>query len=100
MGTDFDTCTCMHLAEYRCDCRPVMVNGACVKTEEGNEWKKYLDLELDSSVFLKVRKLMQKKNMIREMMLGGSHLQLFSASQAVDEATKYLERTVVYDLYR
>ena len=100
MGTDFDTCTCMHLAEYRCDCRPVMVNGACVKTEEGNEWKKYLDLELDSSVFLIVRKLMQKKNMIREMMLGGSHLQLFSASQAVDEATKYLERTVVYDLYR
>ena len=100
LGTDFDTCTCMHLAEYRCDCRPIGIEGACMKTADGTEWKKYLDLKLDSSVFPKVRRILQKKNLIHEMMLGGCHMQLFPAAAAIDEATSYLEKTVVYDLYR
>ena len=100
LGADFESCTCMHLAEYRCDCRPVGISGACLKTENGTEWKKYLDLQLDSSVFPQVRKIMRKKNLIREMMLGGCHMQLFPAASAIDEATHYLEKKVVYDLYR
>lgn len=100
LGTDFDTCTCMHLAEYRCDCRKIVIQGASVRGSEGAEWKKYLDLDIDSSVFLKVRKIMQRKNMIREGTLGGCHMMYFSASAAIDEATKYLEKSTVYELYR
>lgn len=100
LGTDFDTVTCMHLAEYRNDCRPIGISGSCVNTEEGPIWKKYLDLNIDSSTFLKVRPLMQRKNMIREIMLGGSHIQFFSATDAIDETMRYLEKYTVYDLYR
>ncbi len=100
LGTDFDTCTCMHLAEYRCDCRPVMIDGAAVKTENGTAWRKYLDLSLNADSFLKVGALMEKKKMVRETELGGCRIRYFSAAQAIDEATKYFEKTVVYDLYR
>ena len=100
IGTDFDKCTCMHLAEYRCDCRPIVINGACLNTKDGPVWKKYLDLDIDSDAFIKIRERMVKKKMIRETVLGGSRIQYFSAAAAIDEATRYFDRTVVYDLYR
>lgn len=100
LGADFDSVTCMHLAEYRNDCRPIGISGASVNTEAGPIWKKYLDLNTDSSSFKKVRTIMKRKNMIREIMLAGSHIQFFSAVDAVDEAMKYLEQYTIYDLYR
>ena len=90
----------MHLAEYRTDCRPIKIMGACVNEGKGPEWKKYLDLDIDSSVFPKICNQMARKNMIREIMLGGSRLQFFSATAAIDEATSYFEKTSVYELYR
>lgn len=100
LGTDFDSCTCMHLAEYRSECRPVVLEGSAVEENGKAVWKKYLDLKLNSSDFVNVRPIMEKKNMIREVMLGSCHIRCFSAADAVDEAVRYFERTVVYDLYR
>ena len=100
LGADFSTVTCMHLAEYRCDARPIQICGASIETEKGTEWKKYLDLEIDSSDFNKVRPLMVRKNMIQETMLSGCHIQFFSATEAIDVATEYFEKTGVYELYR
>ena len=100
IGADFDSTTCMHLAEYRTDCRPIKIMGACVDEGTGPEWKKYLDLDIDSSVFPKICGQMARKNMIREIMLGGSKIQFFSAASAIDEATSYFEKTSVYELYR
>ncbi len=99
-GVDFDKATCMHLAEYRCDARPIQIHGASIQTENGKKWKKYLDLDLDSDVFIKVRQIMQRKNMVKQTMIGGCKVMYFSASTAIDEATSYLERTQVYELYR
>lgn len=100
LGVDFDVCTCMHLAEYRCDARPIQIQGASILSENGKEWKKYLDLDIDSSEFINVRKIMQRKNMIKSTTLGGCKIMYFSASGAIDEATSYLEKTQVYELYR
>ena len=100
IGCDFDSATCMHLAEYRSDCRPIGIQGAKVKTAEGDVWRKYLDLQLDSDIFLKVGQMMRKKNMVRETMLGGCKIMLFSAASAIDEAMRYFDKTMVYDLYR
>ena len=62
--------------------------------------RKYLDLQLDSDIFLKVGQMMRKKNMVREAMLGGCKITLFSAANAIDEAMRYFDKTMVYDLYR
>lgn len=99
LGADFDSCTCMHLAEYRTDCRPIKINGSKVSTPEGDKWVRYLDLDIDSSSFTKVRQRMAAKNMIRETNLGGCHIQFFSAVNAIDEAEKMFEQSV-YELYR
>ena len=100
IGCDLDKATCMHLAEYRTDCRPIKINGAKV-TENGRDvWKKYLDLDINSEDFLKIKKTMQRKNMIREIMLGGCKIMFFPAAAAIDEATAYFERTSVFELYR
>ncbi|MBQ9823336.1 MAG: AAC(3) family N-acetyltransferase [Solobacterium sp.] len=100
MGTGFDTCTCMHLAEYRCDCRPIIISGASMSSSDGAAWKKYLDLDIDSSVFEKVRGILVRKKLIRETVIGGSRIQFFPAAAAIDEAVRYFDKTVVYDLYR
>lgn len=100
LGVDFSKLTCMHLAEYRCDSRPIQICGSSVETANGTEWRSFLDLELDSDEFDKVRPIMARKNMIQETMLSGCHIQMFSAVDAVDEATKYFEKTCVFDLYR
>lgn len=101
LGTGFETCTCMHLAEYHYEARPVIISGASRKTLNGDtEWKEYLDLDLDSSVFPKVGEIMRKKGQIAETNLGPCHMQFFSATNAIDETVKYFEKTVIYDLYR
>lgn len=38
--------------------------------------------------------------MIQEMDLNSCHTQLFSATTAIDETSKYFDKTIVYDLYR
>lgn len=100
LGVGFDKVTCMHLAEYRAECRPIIVEGASTRSAEGKEWRKYLNLDLDSSSFKKVGTIMKKKGMIKETMVGNCHIQFFSVNDAVDEATQYFEKTVLYDLYR
>ncbi len=100
LGTGFDKCTCMHLAEYRSDCRPIGIQGASVQGPEGTVWKQYLDLNLDSGDFDKIRPIMEKKRLINETDIGKCHVRFFSANTAVDEAVKYFEKTIVYDLYR
>ena len=100
LGCDMDKCTCMHLAEYRTDCRPIRICGSSIQTEEGSVWRRYLDLATDSSTFIRVRQKMERKNMIRSTMLGGSQIMYFSASDAIDEATSYLESASVFDMYR
>ena len=100
IGTGYDKCTCMHLAEYRTDCRPIRVDCAAAAEGEENRWRKYLDLALDNGEFEKIGAIMEKKGMVRKTMLNDCPISFFSAFDAIDEATEYFEKTVVYDLYR
>lgn len=100
IGCDMDKCTCMHLAEYRTDCRPIRICGSSIRTDSGTRWKKYLDLDIDTTGFIHVRQRMERKNMIQKARLGGSEIMYFSAVDAIDEATSYLESTSVFDMYR
>lgn len=101
LGAGFDTCTCMHLAEYRAEARPIVVEGSSIETSDGNqEWRTYLNLALDTEGFEKVGETMRKKGLVQETDIGTCHVQFFNANDAIDEATKYYEKSVIYDLYR
>ena len=100
LGTDFDTATCMHLAEYRTQCRPIMVEQSPMQAGGETEWRDFLNLDLDSSVFKMIRPAMEKAGLVRETMIGNCHALYFSAVDAVDAATAFLERGSIYSLYR
>lgn len=100
LGTDFDTVTCMHLAEYRTQCRPILVERSPLLADGETEWRSFLNLDLDSSVFKMIRPAMQKAGLIRETTIGNCHAMYFSAVDAVDAATAFLERGSIYSMYR
>ncbi|MBP3890921.1 MAG: AAC(3) family N-acetyltransferase [Solobacterium sp.] len=101
LGAGFNTCTCMHLAQYRAEARPIILDGSSIQTSDGKkEWKKYLNLALDVEGFEEVGEEMRKKGLVKEGSIGSCHVQFFSANKAIDEATKYYEKSVIYDLYR
>lgn len=100
LGCGFDSCTCMHLAEYRTECRPIIMESSCIMEDGKRSWKKYLNLDIDSEVFTKVRERLDKKGQIRSVNLAGGLIQMFPANAAVDEAAAYLEKNSIYNLYR
>ncbi|MEE3488709.1 MAG: AAC(3) family N-acetyltransferase [Bulleidia sp.] len=100
LGAGFESCTCMHLAEYRTECRPIITESACVMEDGKKTWKKYLNLDIDSEVFRNVRARLDQKGLIRSVNLSGGVIQMFPAVAAIDEAAAYLDRNSVYNLYR
>ena len=100
IGVDFTAVTCMHLAEYRTENRPIVVSSACTLIDGERTWKRYLDLDLDSSGFEQIKAEMDKKNMVRETMLNDCRIQMFRVNDAVDTATAFFEKNSVFGLYR
>ncbi|MFJ8864779.1 aminoglycoside N(3)-acetyltransferase [Streptomyces sp. NPDC102473] len=51
LGTDFDSCTAFHLAEYRRSSPPRRLYRCVVASEDGPHWWEYEDITLDDSDF-------------------------------------------------
>ena len=101
LGTDLTTCTCLHLAEYRTEARPIHIQASSIRRPDGTkEWKKYLDLDLDSSDFEKFRPAFESKGLLKEAMIGDCKATFFAANEAIDEAMHYFEKETIYDFYR
>lgn len=100
LGVGFDVCTSMHLAEYACDCRPIVVDGAAVNRNGTRVWKKYLDLQLNSNDFKYPGAALDKLGKIEKGKIGSCQAMLFSVNDAIDEATRYFENYNSYNFYR
>ncbi|MCF0110154.1 MAG: AAC(3) family N-acetyltransferase [Erysipelotrichaceae bacterium] len=100
LGVGYDNCTCMHLAEYLAECRPIIVNGSAISVEGRQTWKKYLDLDIDSDIFKQIGQVLEGKGLVSHMKIGNCDAILFNATQAVDEAVRYLDAQCIYNLYR
>ena len=100
LGVNYDRATAMHLAEYRTECRPIVIQGSKVELDGYVQWKKYFDLDFDSDIFNNVGKVMEDKKMVAFNTIGESKVKLFRADMAIDEATAYFEKFICYDAYR
>ncbi|MCF0115249.1 MAG: AAC(3) family N-acetyltransferase [Erysipelotrichaceae bacterium] len=100
LGVDYDSCTCMHLAEYLTECRPIKVMGSSLYADGKKVWKKYLDLDTNCDDFLMVGQKMEEAGKVKKIKIGNCTATLFKVTDAVDHAAHYLEGTCVYDLYR
>lgn len=100
LGCGYDCCTVMHLAEYRTDCRPILVQGSAVEIEGQRIWKKYLDIDVDSKPFEKIGKRLEEKKYVVSFTIGNAACHLFRADIAVDEAIRYFDQENIMKYYR
>ena len=91
LGVDFDNATCLHLAEYRSNSRPVKVCGTSVMVNNKKSWIKYLNLDLDSDEFVRGMRRYEKENYLSERNINGAACKLFRIDQGVDYLAKYFE---------
>ena len=91
LGVDYDNCTLLHLAEYRSGVRPVVLQGSCVLINDKPQWKKYLDIELDSDDFKEIGKILESNNIVSKAKVGNCNMSFFKGDVAVDIATKCFE---------
>ena len=86
IGTDFDTCTLMHLAEYQSRCRPRTKQGAAMMVDGQRVWQSYEDIQLNSDEFMEPGRLLEQRGLVTKGRVGEADCRLFKASDAVTAA--------------
>ena len=100
IGTQLDTLTSLHLAQYRANTYPVCINGANILTNGTVNWKKYLDLYgIDSDWFVKIQPALLKRRQLFVDKIGLANVYYGYVSQVVEALTKHLEVTTPLALY-
>ena len=92
LGVDYDNCTGMHLAEYRSNVRPVILQGGRVEENGSSKWVKFIDLALNSDEFNESGRIMEEKEVVNKLMIGNSECRLFLLKNAVEITTSYLQK--------
>lgn len=91
IGVNYNRATGLHLGEYLSDCRNIILQGGAVKKSGETIWKKYLDIELDSSEFIEIGREMEKRKMVRVGKVGNAVCRLFRFADAVNFVRDYLK---------
>lgn len=86
IGTDYDTCTLMHLAEYQTRCRPRTKQGAAMVVDGRRVWQSYEDIQLNSDEFTEPGRLLEQRGHVTKGKVGEADCRLFKASDAIAAA--------------
>jgi len=92
IGTGYEHCTALHLAEYLSKCRPIFLQGGAIKEKGQDKWKKYMDCMIDSQEFPEIGKELEKEGIAKKIMLGNASCIFMKLSDAVNYATLYLTK--------
>jgi aminoglycoside 3-N-acetyltransferase len=90
LGTDYDTCTSLHLAEYRAPGGRTYKEGAPVMKDGKRVWQAYEDLELNSGVFPEIGAAFEAMSKVSKGSVGSAGSRLFRQRAAVDFAVEWL----------
>ncbi len=89
IGVGYDRCTAMHLGECLSQKRPVILQGSAVNENGYRRWKKYLDYDMDSSIFPAIGQKMEDDGLVSKGYLGHALCRIFRFRDAVDYARAY-----------
>jgi aminoglycoside 3-N-acetyltransferase len=91
LGTGYETCTALHLAEYRYTVNPPTRDYSCVIEHEGESgWWTYMDVVLDDRDFPELGAAFEGTPYVRRGLVGSADSRLLSLRQLVDFATGWL----------
>jgi aminoglycoside 3-N-acetyltransferase len=90
IGTGYDTCTSLHLAQYRApDCQKY-TDGAPIMKDGRRIWQTYEDLELESDLFPEIGAVFERRVKINKGSVGSAESRLFRQREVVDFAVEWL----------
>jgi aminoglycoside 3-N-acetyltransferase len=89
LGVDYESCTCLHLAQYRAPGARRVGNGAPVREGGARVWKVYEDIELDTDEFAAIGAAFERDGDARLGPIGSAHSRLFAIRDAVDFAVNW-----------
>ncbi|MGP4062367.1 aminoglycoside N(3)-acetyltransferase [Halobacillus sp. H74] len=90
IGSDFDACTCFHLAEYRLPNQKTVIKGAPVLKDGGRVWQKFEDIEFQEERFQSLGEAFEQVKHVTKGQVGSAECRLFSIQEAVDYAEAWL----------
>jgi aminoglycoside 3-N-acetyltransferase len=92
LGTNYDTCTSLHLAEYRAPGAVEIMQGSPIIENGQRVWKQYPDIELDSDIFPEIGSEFEQAGQIKVAQIGSATTRLFRQRPAIDFATQWFTR--------
>jgi len=90
LGTGYDTCTSLHLAEYRSPGGRRYTEGAPIIKDGRRIWQTFEDLDLDSDLFPEIGAAFESRSKVNKGMVGSAESRLFRQREAVDFAVEWL----------
>ena len=90
IGTGYDSCTSLHLAEYRAPGARPSRDGGPVRKDGRRVWVEYEDIDMNSDIFPHVGADMETSVKVARGYIGSADSRLFRQREAVDFATKWL----------
>ncbi len=89
IGTNYETNTCFHLAEYRAGTREVIQKGTPILVDGKREWVEYTDIEYDDTEFETIGIGFEQQCSVTKGKIGSADSKLFSLCEAVDYAAEF-----------
>jgi aminoglycoside 3-N-acetyltransferase len=92
LGTNYDTTTSLHLAEYRAPGTVEMMQGSPILENGERVWKNYSDIEIDSDIFPEIGHAFEQTGQVQVAQVGSATTRLFRQRPAVDFAVEWCTR--------
>lgn len=92
LGVSYDTCTSLHLAEYRAPNPQPTTEGGPLLENGQRVWKTYQDIELDAEQFPEIGAAFEETGLVKTGQVGSAVCKLLPQRPAVDFTTSWLTR--------
>ena len=89
LGVDYDSCSAMHLGEFRSGIRKVKKEASAIIENGIRIWKEYDEIDYDNDEFFDIGEILEEKAMVKIFNIGNAGCGLLKLKDAVREATNY-----------
>jgi aminoglycoside 3-N-acetyltransferase len=90
LGTGYDTCTSLHLAEYRVPGGIWFKEGSPIMKDGRRIWQTYEDMDLKCDLFPEIGAAFERRSRVNKGLVGSAESRLFRQREAVDFAAEWL----------
>jgi aminoglycoside 3-N-acetyltransferase len=90
LGTGYDSCTSLHLAEYRVPGGSWLKEGSRIMKDGRRIWQTYEDLDLKCDLFPEIGAEFEGRARVNKGLIGSAESRLFRQREAVDFAVEWL----------